>query len=1318
MPISISPRTRRHLGRWLALPLLLLWALGLAAQPLQNLRFQHLSVEQGLPQESVLATAQDSQGFIWMGTQNGLVRYDGYRFVVYRHDPGNPRSLNNNLIQALRVDAAGTLWVATHGGLHSYDAQHNDFERHLPQQGLRGPAGLELRNLLDDGAGGLWLGSSDGLQHFDKATRRFRFWQHEPARPDSLASDRVRGLALDRQGRLWVGTGAGLDRLDPGASGFVHLRMDSAARPDAIHNTLQTLMVDRENRLWIGSYAGLERWDLNEAEPTRLRFTPEQGVPRGRYYALLQDRDEQVWVGAIADGLKRWSPQQQRFVQHKHQLDDPHSLSDDQLASLFQDRTGTLWVGTWDAGINLVDLSSGGFERMLPPLTAQQSKIERVVNALVGDGRGGLWVAGLGGLQHLDPVSGAFGPPPNGGKAGLIDKRVHAMLREPASGRLLLGTETGLELFDPASGRSHSRRVQALNATSNNVLSLLRDRAGLLWVGSAGGLHRLASIDAPETSFVHRPTDPQSLSHDNVQALLEDRDGRLWVGTNSGLNLLEAGSGRFTRFHHRPSDAAGLAGDNISALLQDRLGRLWVGTDKGLSELQRGADGSVSFRSYGRAQGLASERIMAIVEDLSGVLWLSTDNGLVRFFPQSGSFRHYTAREGMVEGSFSGNAGLRDEDGRIYFGGVRGITRFHPDHVRANDKPPQLALTELRVFNQPVQLDQPPQGLVLEQPINRARELTLSYRHSVFTLEFAALHFADVSRNRYAYMLQGFDRDWVEVGAGQRAATYTNLNPGRYVFHLRAANKDGLWTQEDATLAISITPPLWQTWWARLLTLLLLLGGLASAYRWRMRSLRQQTERLEQQVQARTAEALQQAHGVQQAHLNISVLSEIGREITANLDPQDIAATLYKHVTKLMDATVFGFGIYKPEREAIDYDFCFEGTRRFAPYSRPLSDPDQLAVVCLTRRQEIWIRDVDTDYPRYIKLTPRDGLARHGIRLEDGSEPGVQRSMLYLPIVAHERVLGVISVHSLEVDAYTEVQLNMLRTLAAYAAVALENAQAFMQLQSAQTQLVAQEKLAALGAMVAGVAHELNTPIGNSLLVASTLHEHTTTLMGQLQGGTMKRSDLNTYCEMAEHAAAIIMRSLHSAAELVSSFKQVAVDQTSAQRRRFDLQRTCNELLSTLMSKINKSGHQITVEVPPGIVMDSYPGPLGQVLANLVNNAMLHGFEGRERGHMWLRASQPRAGRVLIEFEDDGLGIAPEHQKRVFEPFFTTKFGQGGSGLGMHISYNIVTSLLGGQIELSSAPGQGTRFLLDLPLEVDAAEAAGEATAPVSPAAP
>ncbi|TDP63812.1 sensor histidine kinase [Roseateles toxinivorans] len=1299
--------------RRLALPALLLWVGGLGAMPLQNLRFQHLGVEQGLPQESVLSTAQDAQGFIWMGTQNGLVRYDGYRFVVYRHDPGNPRSLNNNLVQALLVDAAGTLWIATHGGLHSYDAQRNDFERHLPQSGLRGPAGLELRNLIDDGAWGLWLGSSDGLQHFDKKTSSFRFWHHDPDRSDSLASDRVRGLALDQQGRLWVGTAAGLDRLDPAASGFAHLHMDSAARPDAIHNTLQTLMVDRENRLWIGTYAGLERWELNGPEPTRLRFTPEQGISRGRYYALLQDRDEQVWVGAISDGLKRWSPQRQRFVQHRHQQDDPHSLSDDQLASLFQDRTGTLWVGTWDAGINLVDLSSGGFERVLPPLAPQQSKIERVVNGLIGDGRGGLWVAGLGGLKHLDLATDTF---TDRGQR-LSDKRVHAMLRDEASGRLLLGTETGLELFEPATGHIRARRVQARNATSNNVLCLLKDRSGALWVGSAGGLHRLASFDALEASFIHQPADPKSISHDNVQTLLEDREGRLWVGTNGGLNLFDAATGRFRRFHHSPGDRESLAGDNITALLQDRLGRLWIGTDKGLSELKRAPDGSLRFRSYGHAQGLVSERIMAIVEDLSGVLWLSTDNGLMRFFPQTESFRHYTAREGMVEGSYSANAGLQDSDGRIYFGGVRGITRFHPDHVRANDKPPQLALTELRVFNQRVQLGQLPKGLVLEQPINRAQELTLSYRHSVFTLEFAALHFADVARNRYAYMLQGFDSEWVEVGAGQRAATYTNLNPGRYVFHLRAANKDGLWTQEDATLTITITPPLWQTWWARLSALLLMVGGLAAAYRLRMRSVRRQTELLEQQVQARTAEALQQAHGVQQAHLNISVLSEIGREITANLVTQDIAATLHKHVTKLMDATVFGFGIYKPERQAIDYDFCVEGTRRFAPYSRPLSDPDQLAVCCLTQRREIWIRDVETDYPSYITKPHVSGLARHGIRLEDGSEPGLQRSMLYLPVVAHDRVLGVISVHSLEPDAYDEVHLNMLRTLAAYAAVALENAQAFMQLQSAQTQLVAQEKLAALGAMVAGVAHELNTPIGNSLLVASTLHEHTTTLMGQLQAGSMKRSDLNTYCEMAEHAAAIIMRSLHSAAELVSSFKQVAVDQTSAQQRRFDLLRTCNELLSTLMSKINKSGHQISVEVPEGIMMNSYPGPLGQVLANLVNNAMLHGFEGREQGHMWLRASQPRAGRVLIEFEDDGLGIAAEHQKRVFEPFFTTKFGQGGSGLGMHISYNIVTSLLGGQIELDSAPGRGTRFTLDLPLDLEA-EAAQPGQTTISPAAP
>ena len=302
-----------------------------------------------------------------------------------------------------------------------------------------------------------------------------------------------------------------------------------------------------------------------------------------------------------------------------------------------------------------------------------------------------------------------------------------------------------------------------------------------------------------------------------------------------------------------------------------------------------------------------------------------------------------------------------------------------------------------------------------------------------------------------------------------------------------------------------------------------------------------------------------------------------------------------------------------------------------------------------------------------------------------------------MPLLVGERVLGVMTVQAMHAHAYGERERLIFRTLCAYGAIALDNALAYSQLQEAQSQLVSQEKLAALGSLMAGVAHELNTPIGNSLLIASTLEQKTTELEQAVNGPGLRKSELLSFIEDTRKASALVMRGLHSAADLVSSFKQVAVDRTTEQRRVFNLRQVTHEIVATVMNRIRKENHKIAFEVPDTIALDSYPGPFGQVITNLINNALLHGFDGRTGGQMRLVASMPGEGRVLVTFSDDGCGIAPEHLTRIFDPFFTTKLGKGGSGLGLSISYNIVTSLLGGQISVDSG-GSGTTFTLDLPL--------------------
>ncbi|MFS2007436.1 ATP-binding protein [Duganella sp. CT11-25] len=433
--------------------------------------------------------------------------------------------------------------------------------------------------------------------------------------------------------------------------------------------------------------------------------------------------------------------------------------------------------------------------------------------------------------------------------------------------------------------------------------------------------------------------------------------------------------------------------------------------------------------------------------------------------------------------------------------------------------------------------------------------------------------------------------------------------------------------------------------------------------------------------EARRAEVLQQTTAT------LERLSVIGQEITTHLDATAVFQALDRHVQALLPANTFAIYMCDAGGASITRAFGVENGQPLPANTIALDNPRANSSLSLRERREVYVEQLD---PQTIFLTP-------------GTLPTA--SALYVPLLVGERAIGVMTVQAMHARAYGERERLIFRTLCAYGAIALDNAEAYRQLKDAQTQLVSQEKLAALGSLMAGVAHELNTPIGNSLLIASTLMQKTEELETQLNGPGLKRSDLASYMADARKAHELVMRGLTSAAELVNSFKQVAVDRTTEQRRMFNLQQVSHEVIATMMNRIRASSHRIEIEVPESISMDSYPGPFGQVIANFINNALLHAFGKERSGSMWLRATTPADGRVLVTFRDNGGGIAPEHMSRIFDPFFTTKLGQGGSGLGLSISYNIVTSLLGGHISVHSAL-TGTTFTLDLPLTAPAHQAA------------
>jgi diguanylate cyclase (GGDEF)-like protein len=846
---------RRAANGLLALGVALGGAASLRAQA-RPMAFERISLEHGLSQASVLCVLQDSKGYVWFGTEDGLNRYDGLSFRTYKHDASDPGSLPDNMVWALVEEAGGDLWVGTEGGgLARWERATDRFVRVGGPSAP--PAGLSrrLRALLGAPDGGLWIGSKDaGLALLDPGSGRLRHYRNDAADAASLSHDGVHALAYDRSGALWVGTDGGLNRLDP-ATGKFHRYLHDPARGDSLSDDrVRSILEDRDGRLWVGTLSGLNVLDADAAGFRRYQHDPADAasLSHDRVRAMLEDAAKRLWIGTDG-GLDLLDRQQAAFVHHRHDPANPASLGDDNVMSLYQDRGKVLWVGTRSAGVHKWNPATWSFGHRTSLASDPNGLREKTVTSFAEDRSGRVWIGTFGGGLHwMDRLTGELRPYA-ARVPGRLSQRVMALASDPAGWLWIGSMDAGLARLDPKSGAVATFRHDPADARSlgaSGVMSLGVDSSGELWVGTyGGGLNRFDPASGGFTRFRHDPSDPRSLSADIVTCLTEDPSGALWLGTDGGgLNLFDRRRREFVRFGHDPANPKSLGSDTVFALHQDGSGKLWLGTrGAGLAMLEEGPGASASFRHFTQRDGLANDVVYGIEPDGDGYLWLSTNNGLSRFDPRSGVFRNYDASHGLQSNEFNFGAHYRSVSGELFFGGVNGFNAFFPRRLATNDHVPPVVLTQFLKFNR---------AAATEAPLWRLPAIELGYRDDVVTFEFAALDYAAPQRNRYAYRLEGFDAEWIDLG-NLRRVTYTNLPPGSYRFRVRAANNDGVWNQQGLDLPIRVESPPWRRWWAYLGYLLLVGGGLfafVEAQRGRLRREERYSRRLEAEVEQRTLE--------------------------------------------------------------------------------------------------------------------------------------------------------------------------------------------------------------------------------------------------------------------------------------------------------------------------------------------------------------------------------------------------------------------------------------------------------------------------------
>ncbi|MBI3229308.1 MAG: GAF domain-containing protein [Burkholderiales bacterium] len=1266
----------------------------LAWENLAETTFSHFDVDNGLPHAVATSIAQDREGFLWVGTQGGLARWDGYRFRVFAADARSSTSLPDDLIQVLHLDQRGQLWIgSTSGGLSRYDAINDRFS--TISASAQGLSNSSVYALVDDGAGGLWIGTQGGLNHLAGDGKTIRRWLHDDKDPNSLPDQRISSLLRTKQGQLWLGTGRGLAKMEGEKLVPQALLAPGESQPD-----IRALWQAPDGKLWIGTRQGAYIFDPASGKVQNLQqLIPHASLGKAMINNIVAVSADEVWLSSANHGIFAISLKNLTLHHIFHDPSTPTSLADDAVQAMFQDHSGLVWVAGL-RGLSRHDPHQHGLLNLVGNPNLPGKIGDRDIWSILVAKDGSIWLGlGANGVDVLHPQMGvvqSLRPDPKKPNNTLPQTQVLALAEWGP--HIYIGTNRGLYRHLPG-----SKEVELLalppRKTTRSIKTLFAED-DKIWLGSTDGMWIIPAYNGEIASDSHAELasfSPQ-LSDQRIASFAKDKAGQLWIGTWNGLNQVNPATGKLEQILADNSRSDGLSHGFITSILCDQAGRIWVGTSGGGVNLWLGRNekGQAIFRHFNLSNGLPNAIVNQLLQDAQGNIWVSTDGGLARIAHDTLAVQAWRRADGVQFATYWANSGAVNKNGELLFGAAGGLTVLQPERLLHWDYRPRIVVTDVRVGGKVVATG----ALNLQR--DNSPEILVTAQANSLAVEFAALDFSAPEKNRYFYQLVGFDPNWMESDASRRLAAYTNLPPGQYTLRLRGSNRDGLATTNELAIPVTVLPDWYQTWWFRLLLVASGAGAVFALIHVRTQYLHLQKQALAEEVAARTNEISQQqstllATNLELHHANqelansattLRELGQIGREITANLEFEAMFAALHLHIRKLLDAPALSIYIADYGKNELQFSFGRLDNTVLPASSISFDSPTSFSARCARERQEILVElEEGQTNPNPIPNT-RNML-----------------TLLFGPLIVDQHLLGVMSIQSDKVRAFGERERMIFRTLCSYAAIALENGVAYRQLQEAQDMLVAQEKLAALGGLVAGVAHELNTPLGNGIMMASSLQDNIDLLLEKLRNNRLHRNELEDYLQDAQEAAQVLMRNLRNSAQLVNSFKQVAVDRTSVQRRVFDLRLTSLEVLATLINQVKSQGLEIDCDIAPDIVLDSYPGPYGQVLANLVNNSLMHAFEGCSGGKMQLSAKRKEAGRVLITFCDDGIGIAECDLKHIFDPFFTTKMGQGGKGLGLSVCYNIVTSILGGQIRVSSnrAHGDaGTCFTLDLPLVAQA----------------
>lgn len=817
-----------------------------------DIKFENITVEDGLSQSAVQCIFQDETGFMWFGTQDGLNKYDGRRFHVYRNDSENSKSICHNNIFCITEDKNKNLWIGTDNGLSRFDREKEIFFNYRTNsEDEKSLSNNQIRTVYEDREGVLWIGTyGGGLEKYNEKSDNFFHYGKNDSDIYSISENLVNSIIEDFDGNIWIGTWrGGLCLFDRENEKFIRYKLSEETEHAMSINCINSLNADQGNNLYVSTNYGLFRLKNGEKRFDHFLNEPQncKSISDNLVSSILADNSNNIWVGTRENGLNLFNTDTGEFECYSTEKNNPNSISNNSIYSLYEDRSGIIWIGTFGGGLNKFSPQSKKILHFYKKENTLNTLSSSIVYNFCEDSDGIIWIGTRdSGLNKFDRRKNIFSHYKNDpSDSNSISNNTVNFILEIEKNVFWIATNKGLNKFDKNenSFTRYFNDPDYMNSVSQNSIFALAKSNDTLWIGTVGGgLNKFDTKEEKFTIYKNDPNNEYSICSNRIRTILIEDENTIWLGTmESGVCRFDLSEEKFYQFKNDPQNLSSISGNHVMTIYMDSSGVIWIGTvGGGLNKFDK--DKNI-FKRYNQNDGLSNDTVMGILEDDMENLWISTNYGLSKFNKRTETFRNYDARDGFQSNEYNQWSFLKLKSGELVFGGINGFNIFNPQDITENSFIPPVVVTNFLIFNKPVLISE--KGSILKRSITLEDEITLTYKESVFSFEFASLDYNIPGKNQYAYKMEGFDKDWVYSG-NRGFATYTNLNPGDYLFRVKGSNNDGVWNEEGTSIKIKITPPFWKTIWFKGLGALAIAGAAGSIYQNKLEKVRKEKKAQEE----------------------------------------------------------------------------------------------------------------------------------------------------------------------------------------------------------------------------------------------------------------------------------------------------------------------------------------------------------------------------------------------------------------------------------------------------------------------------------------